>query len=121
MSIPHISAIRNALGGTLNDVVLTVVTAAVGRYAEAHGQSLADRLLRFWVPVNLRAPGEQPGTGNRISILPVLTPLGIREPAMLLQAVHAATSAMKRLHILDLVNLAAAWMSRHLRRSRRYW
>jgi diacylglycerol O-acyltransferase len=61
--------------------------------------------------VNLRTAGEHGGTGNRISILPVMTPLDIREPVKLLQAVHAAASAMKRSHILDLVNLAAAWMS----------
>jgi diacylglycerol O-acyltransferase / wax synthase len=111
MSIREITAIRDECGGTLNDVALTVVTAAVRRYAERHGQSVANRLLRFWVPVNLRTPGEQPGTGNRISILPVLTPLDIREPVKLLQAVHESTAAMKRSHILDLVNLAAAWAS----------
>jgi WS/DGAT/MGAT family acyltransferase len=111
MSMSEIGAIREACGGTLNDVVLTVVTAAVRKYAEMHGQPVKDRMLRFWVPVNLRAPGEQTGTGNRISILPVLTPLGIRQPARLLDAIHTSTAALKRSHVLDVVNLAAAWMS----------
>lgn len=111
VSIREIKAIRNVCGGTLNDVVLTLVTAAVSRYADLHGQPVANRLLRYWVPVNLRPPGEHSGVGNRISILPVTAPLDVRKPEELLQAVHQRTQALKRSHILDLISLGAAWLS----------
>ncbi len=32
-------AIKDSLGGTLNDVVLAAVTLALGRYLRAHGQT----------------------------------------------------------------------------------
>ena len=110
-SIPETAAIKEACGATKNDVVLTVVTAAVSRYAELHGQPVAGRLLRYWVPVNLRPPGAQASMGNKISILPVTTPLDIKDLLELLKAVHERTHAMKRSHILDLISLGAAWLS----------
>ncbi|HEV2690711.1 MAG TPA: wax ester/triacylglycerol synthase family O-acyltransferase [Bryobacteraceae bacterium] len=108
ISIPEVSVIRKALGGTLNDVVLTAVTSAVARYAELHGQPLKNRVLRLMVPVNLRQDG--PGFGNRVSILPVNLPLDIADPAKLLDAVCHRTVALKGAHVSDLMLLAAAWI-----------
>ncbi len=111
ISLPETHAIKQACGTTMNDVVLAVVTRAVSRYAELHGQPVAGRLLRYWVPVNLRPPGGGEGMGNKISILPVTTPLDIEDPLELLKAVHERTQALKRSHVLDLISLGAAWLS----------
>jgi diacylglycerol O-acyltransferase len=108
LSIADVSAIRAALGGTLNDVVLAAVTCAVRRYAELHGQSMKNRLLRIMVPVNLRRDEKHYGFGNRVSVLPVDIPLDVRGPAELLNAVRQRTEAMKSAHIADLIQLVAA-------------
>ncbi|HYL75995.1 MAG TPA: wax ester/triacylglycerol synthase family O-acyltransferase [Bryobacteraceae bacterium] len=108
ISIADIGAIRKALGGKLNDVVLAAVTRAVARYTELHQQPLENRVLRIMVPVNLRPDG--PGMGNRVSILPVNIPLDIADPAKLLEAVCHRTEALKGARVSDLVLLAAAWI-----------
>ena len=110
LPISEVCSIRKALGGTLNDVILTALTIAVRRYAELHGQSMHNRLLRLMVPVNLRRDEKHHGFGNRVSAMPVNIPLDIRDPAELLNAVRQRTEAMKRAHVADLIKLSSAWM-----------
>jgi len=105
-----VKTIREACGGTLNDVVLTVVTSAVRRYAELHGAPLKGRLLRLMVPVNLRREGLDNGLGNRVSMLPVGTPLDVRDPVRLLDAIRQRTEALKSARVADWIHLAATWM-----------
>lgn len=109
-AISEVCAIRKALGGTLNDVVLTALAIAVRRYAELHGQSMRNRLLRLMVPVNLRRDEKHHGFGNRVSALPVNIPLDIRDAAQLLNAVRQRTEAMKSAHVADLIQLSSVWM-----------
>jgi len=107
--ISHVSAIRKSCGGTLNDVVLAAVTAAVRTYIENRGYAVKNRLLRFMVPVNKRPSGDENGFGNRVSALPVNVPLDIRDPTKLLNAITERTTALKNAHFADLVQLAALW------------
>jgi len=111
-SIPEVSAIRKACGGTLNDVMLCVVTSAVRDYAELHGAPLENRSLRLMVPVNLRrdANGNGSGLGNQVSMLPVSVPLDIRDPAKLLDTIRQRTEALKKAHVADLIHLLATWV-----------
>ncbi len=110
ISIPEVKAIREVCGGTLNDVVLTVVTAAVRRYSERQGVKVSHRLLRLMCPVNLRRDDNQNGLGNRVSLLPVSVPLDIRDPIKLLHAVRQRTEALKSSRVADLIHLLGTWM-----------
>jgi len=104
-------AIRTACGVTVNDVVLGVVAGAVARYVELHGQTVKNRFFRAMVPVNLRDPDDPPGAvGNRISLLPVVLPLGIRDPVARLRHIHAQTEAMKGARMAELVRMGIAWL-----------
>jgi WS/DGAT/MGAT family acyltransferase len=72
-SFGEIREIRRALGGTINDVVLTVVTEAVARYLETHGEAIDGRHMRLMCPVNVRTEDQQGALGNQVSaIFPVL-------------------------------------------------
>jgi WS/DGAT/MGAT family acyltransferase len=104
--LEKIKAIRQKCGGTHNDVVLTLMTATIRRYAEAHGDKVKGRLLRMMVPVSVRGNGSTNELGNRISLLPVNVPLGIRNPRKLLAAVHRRMEFLKRAHIAEFVGLA---------------
>ena len=108
--IAEVKVIREACGGTLNDVVLTIVTAAVRRYTELHGQKVENRKLRIMVPVNLRRDGQPNSFGNRVSMLPVTLPLDVRDPVKLLDAVRTRTEAFKSARVGDFVHLAATWI-----------
>jgi len=106
----EVKSIRENCGGTLNDVVLTVVTLAVSRYAQLHGASVKGRLLRLMVPVNLRREGADNGLGNRVSMLPVSAPLGVHDPVKLLEQIRERTEALKNARVADLIHLIATWM-----------
>jgi diacylglycerol O-acyltransferase len=107
----EINAIRDNSAATVNDVALTLITGTIRRYAEFHGASLQHRMLRIFVPVNLRGCNDkQEALGNRISIMPVSIPLDIDDPKKLLEAVHERTQALKSFHIADLVYLAGMWL-----------
>jgi WS/DGAT/MGAT family acyltransferase len=102
-----IQAIRATVGGSVNDIVLTVLTRAIARYVELHGQTVANRLIRVVCPVNLRRDNGE-SLGNQISFLPVVLPLDVDDPIRLLQAVAARTAIMKKARAADLVALAAS-------------
>jgi diacylglycerol O-acyltransferase len=58
------------------------------------------------VPVNLRGDDRGNELGNRISLVPVTVPLGIRNPRKLVAAVHQRTEFLKHAHAAELVSLA---------------
>jgi WS/DGAT/MGAT family acyltransferase len=88
--------IKNRLGGSLNDVVLTIVAGAVREFL-AHREALFRRLdYRAVVPVSVRASEEQGTGGNRVSAwllsLPVSQPDALRR----YQTVRRTTERLKK-------------------------
>jgi len=102
-------AIRTACGCTVNDVVLTVVAGAVAKYTKLHGQTVKNRFFRPMVPVNVREP-DSGGFGNRISLMPVTLPLGIRDPIKRIRHIHELTQAMKGARAPELFRMSLAWL-----------
>ncbi|MEZ5347329.1 MAG: wax ester/triacylglycerol synthase family O-acyltransferase [Pyrinomonadaceae bacterium] len=87
--------IKNVLGGSVNDVVLTVLSEAVSRYAKQHKLDVNKRIVRFMVPVSLRQKEKRGALGNIISILPVEIPLDIDGLAQRFAYVNQITALMK--------------------------
>jgi len=104
----QIKAVKEATGTTVNDVVITVLTVALRRYAELLGAKPKGRRLRIAVPVNTRGSGNPGDLGNRISFLPVSVPLGVRTPRKLLVAVHDRMQSLKKGHAAEFVGLAGS-------------
>lgn len=74
--------IRRALGGTINDVVLAVVSESAARYLQAHAESTEHQYLRIMCPVSVRREDETGTLGNRVSAMyPLLPawPMSMRE------------------------------------------
>jgi len=103
-------AIRTACGGTVNDVVLTVLTGAVMRYLKLHKESVRNRYFRVMVPVNLRQADDRGTLGNCVSILPVTLPLFIKDPVERLRQISAQTEAMKHAHVAELIGAGISWL-----------
>ncbi len=103
--------IRETCGGTVNDVILTVLTRALAGYVKLHGQSVMNRLVRIVCPVNLRTADQGHGLGNQISFLPIVLPMDAHGPIRMLQAVTARTKKLKECGALSFVGLAAKWLS----------
>jgi WS/DGAT/MGAT family acyltransferase len=85
--------IKDALGGTVNDVVLTVVGGALHRLLKERREPTRGRTLRVMVPVSVRGGDE--GFGNRVAPAFVDLPVGGMRPARRLAAVREGTRHLK--------------------------
>lgn len=110
LPLEEAKAVKNAVGGTLNDVVLTSVNLAFARYIKLHGEPVENRFIRVVCPVNVRQNDNGESLGNQISFLPVALPLGIEDPVEMLQAIARRTEIMKSARASHLVALLAAWI-----------
>jgi diacylglycerol O-acyltransferase len=93
--LAEFKAVKDALGGTVNDVVLTVVAGALGRYMRLHGEPTEDVELKAMVPVSVRADVEQGALGNRVAAMWAPLPVGITDPVERLQAIRVAMDGIK--------------------------
>jgi WS/DGAT/MGAT family acyltransferase len=98
LELTRVHAIGEALGGTVNDVVLALVTAGLRRLLLARGELPPAVGLRAMVPVNLRPAGNGTELGNRVSSLFVTLPVDEPDPAERLYRVHAETRRRKTGH-----------------------
>jgi WS/DGAT/MGAT family acyltransferase len=87
--------IKNALGGTVNDVVLAAVAGALGRYLRARGHSIHELELKALVPISVRASEEHGALGNRVSAMYAPLPVWAEDPAERLRLVSAAMGDLK--------------------------
>jgi diacylglycerol O-acyltransferase / wax synthase len=86
--------IKDALGGTVNDVVLTVVTGALRSHFLAHGYSTEED-LKAMVPVSVRAENERGALGNKVSAIYAPLPIGLEDPIARFRVVHEVTRDLK--------------------------
>ncbi|MCG8592004.1 MAG: wax ester/triacylglycerol synthase family O-acyltransferase [Proteobacteria bacterium] len=96
MSLPEIKAVRKALGGTLNDVVLCVVTGAVRRFLTRRQVNLTGLKFRVMTPVSVRSESEQGTLGNRVSAWLVDLPIDQADPREQLRRLCRTTSDLKQ-------------------------
>jgi WS/DGAT/MGAT family acyltransferase len=96
MSLDEIKAVKSRLGGTINDVVLTVASGALGRFLHDRGVRVQDLDFRAMLPVNVRSDDERERLGNRVSSMMAQLPLAERDPVKRLQLVIQNTGRLKR-------------------------
>jgi diacylglycerol O-acyltransferase / wax synthase len=94
-SLNEVKAVKNRLGGTVNDVVLATISAALRGYLERRGLKPDRMELRAMLPVNVRRPDEHLALGNRVSMLVAPLPVGIFDPLERLRQVRTATAQLK--------------------------
>jgi WS/DGAT/MGAT family acyltransferase len=94
MPLPQIRKIRRALGGTLNDVILSVISGALRRWLEARGESLGPD-LRALVPISMRGAHDRNTFGNQISAVFCPLPVAEASPLERLRKVREAMKGIK--------------------------
>ncbi len=87
--------IKNAAGGTVNDVVLAVVAGALHRVLKARREPTRGRTLRAMVPVSVRSEAEKMALGNRVSMIFVDLPVGPIDPVRRLHRISETTRGLK--------------------------
>jgi diacylglycerol O-acyltransferase / wax synthase len=88
--------VKDALGGTVNDVVLAVVTGALRGWLMARGIRTQGLELRAQVPVSIRAADEHGQLGNRLAAMRAPLPVYIEDPVRRLHAVTEAMHGLKQ-------------------------
>jgi WS/DGAT/MGAT family acyltransferase len=91
-----VKKVRGALGGTVNDVVLTVVSGGLRDLLESRGEPVAGRTIRALVPVSVRRPSERGVYNNRVSAMIAELPIGISDLPARLGAVRAQMDGLKQ-------------------------
>jgi diacylglycerol O-acyltransferase len=118
-----IARIRQRWGGRVNDVMLTVVAGALGRYLRARGEARPKLMARLAVPVNLRPYQEEIQLGNQFAVVFLKLPLDLADPVARLAAVRArmervkaSPEAMANLLMIRLVGGLPNWLEQGILR-----
>ena len=94
--LSDVKAIRATLGGTVNDVVLTVVAGGLRELLRSPGnEEVEGRVVRALVPVSVRHPGEKGAYNNQVSAMFADLPVGIVDPVERLQRVREQMDRLK--------------------------
>jgi len=94
-SLSEFKQIKNVLGGTVNDVVLAVVSGALRSFLINRGVDTRGLELKAMVPVSTRAEGEQGALGNRVTSMAAPLPVYEEDPALRLSIVKEAMKDVK--------------------------
>ncbi|HEX3909996.1 MAG TPA: wax ester/triacylglycerol synthase family O-acyltransferase [Solirubrobacteraceae bacterium] len=95
--LSDVKTVRATLGGTVNDVVLTVITNGFRELLDSRGEQLTeDRVIRTMVPVSVRSRGERGVYNNRVSAVFAGLPVGLDRPAERLERIRAEMDGVKQ-------------------------
>jgi diacylglycerol O-acyltransferase / wax synthase len=98
LDLDDVKGVKRALGGTVNDVVLSTVAGAVARFLEFRGISAKQQReldFRAFCPVSVRDPAERGTLGNRISGMIASLPIGDADARTRLSRVRETTEQLK--------------------------
>lgn len=88
--------IKDTFGGTVNDVVLAVVTGALRRWLDRRGIRTEGLELRALVPVSIRAEDERGQLGNKLAAMRGPLPVYVEDPVRRLRVVSEQMEGLKR-------------------------
>jgi diacylglycerol O-acyltransferase len=93
--LAELKRVKDAHGGTVNDVILSIVAGGIGKYLRARGHDTEGLELRAMVPVSVRAEEEHGALGNRISAMMAPLPVWSEDPVERLKVVTGEMGDLK--------------------------
>jgi diacylglycerol O-acyltransferase len=94
-SLADFKHVKGELGGTVNDVVLAVVSGALRRWLRSRGVRTEGLELRALVPVSIRGEDEHGKLGNRIAAMRGPLPVYVADPVERLRTVSRMMGDLK--------------------------
>jgi diacylglycerol O-acyltransferase / wax synthase len=95
--LDEVKAVKNALGGSLNDVILATVAGAIRHFLEVERNfSTAGVEFRVMAPVSVRKDGQRGQLGNQVAMWLVTLPVDEPDPVERLRKIAAETLHLKR-------------------------
>ena len=95
--LDELKTIRSALGGTVNDVALSVIAGAFRDLLLARGDPVDGTELRSLVPVSVRAADDH-SANNQVSVIIARLPVGVADPVERLDATRREMEVLKASH-----------------------
>lgn len=111
LDLEAVKAVKNRLGGTVNDVVIAAVTGALRHLLRSRHVKLDNLQVRATVPVNVRGDSKPSASGNRVSAWLVDLPVNERDSLRRYARVTELTGKMKRssqAQVIEMLTDAAA-------------
>lgn len=106
VSLEDVRTVKEAFGGTVNDVVLAAVSGALDRLVRERGEHLGHPMVAM-VPISARGradadpPSEGTAAGNRVSAMLVSLATSVSDPVERLRAIVEGTRVAKdQAHLL---------------------
>jgi diacylglycerol O-acyltransferase / wax synthase len=87
--------VKDAFGGTVNDVVLTVIAGALRRWLRSRGVRTEGLELRALVPVSIRGEDQHHQLGNQIAAMRGPLPVYVDDPVSRLRVVREGMDGLK--------------------------
>ena len=87
--------VKNAFGGTVNDVVLSVVSGALAGWLQSRGIRTEGLEMRALVPVSVRSEAHKGSLGNQLTAMRAPLPVYIQDPVARLRFVRRAMDGLK--------------------------
>jgi WS/DGAT/MGAT family acyltransferase len=109
LDLARAKAVTERLGGTVNDVVVAVITGAVRRFLLERGVPVANLRFRALLPVNLRTEEQHGRMGNRLGMMIANLPIAETDPIERLRRVQAATQALEHSRQIRGTELLEEW------------
>jgi diacylglycerol O-acyltransferase / wax synthase len=94
-SLPDFKHVKNAFGGTVNDVTLAVVAGALRSWLVERDVAVDGLELKALVPVSIRTENEHGELGNKLTAMRGPLPVGIEDPVERLRVISVAMDALK--------------------------
>jgi len=94
-NLADMKAIKNELGGTVNDVVLATIAGALGKHLRRRGQNTDGLELKAMVPVSVRADVERGALGNQVAAMMAPLPVWCKDPVARLDIVREELKGLK--------------------------
>lgn len=95
LPLSDVRLVRSRFGGTVNDVVLSVVARGYRDLLLSRGETPDERGLRTLVPVSVRTSGERGGTANQLSAMIAQLPVAEADPVARLHAMRGHLDRLK--------------------------
>ena len=93
--LPDVKAIKNVMGGTVNDVLVSAMSGALRRYLIEKGESVDNLNFRAAIPVNLRTQDQMGELGNKFGLVFLSMPIGIGDTVDRLAEVRKRMDMLK--------------------------
>jgi WS/DGAT/MGAT family acyltransferase len=95
-TMAEIKKVRAALGGTVNDVILTAITRGYRELLQGRGELVPDMVVRSLVPVSTRGEAGRGQVNNQVTSVVVDLPVAVDDPARRLELIRAQMDRNKR-------------------------